>query len=167
MLNIIRELELHKENLFNKISSSDKSLLYLQKANNKWSVIQIIHHIIKSEQLTIVYIRRAISKNDLTKSGILSRFRGIVLVTALKSSIKFKAPANVSNIPNSGDLMELKLKWNRIRTDLIKIIEEAKDETLNKDVFYHPSAGKMNLEYALKFMKTHLKHHEKQIEMIL
>jgi hypothetical protein len=167
LLNIIRELEIEKEKLFGRILYSDKSLLYLQKSKATWSIIQIIQHLIKSEQLTIVYIKRAISRNELTKSGILSRFRGIVLVTALKSNLKFKAPSNVSNIPNSGEVMELKLKWDRIRKDLIKIVEESNEETLNKDVFNHPSAGKMNLEYTLKFMKAHIKHHNKQIEMIL
>ena len=168
VLDRLNFLENKRIKLFSRLDIIDNNKLNLQPSEGKWSIIQIVHHLYKSEQLSIVYIKRTLFKSEnLNKSGLLSAIRGSILGLALKSYIKFNAPKNVSDVPEFGELEHYGNKWSRIRNDLHNIIEQSCEEILNCNIFSHPSVGKMNMVYALKFMESHFDHHKKQIDNVL
>ena len=161
-------LELDRKNLFSKLERVDKDILNFKPQENKWSIIQVIHHLYKSEQLSIVYIKRKLrDTQNINKSGIGSLARSLLLEWALRFPTKFKAPKNVSDVPDTAELELYSEKWTRIRNDLIEIIENSNVEILKSDIFKHPSVGEMNMVHTLKFMQAHFKNHKKQIDTIL
>lgn len=168
ILELFQNVEQEKEQLFEKLNTVDTKKLNHKPNQDKWSIIQIIYHLYKSEQLSIIYIKRSVSKPDrVSRSGLLSKIRGLILVLALKTNYKFKAPQNVAKVPEFGDLETYSTKWSKVRIELQKIIEQAPEKILKSDIFNHPTIGKMNIYYAVKFIQTHFQHHKKQIESIL
>ncbi len=154
--------------LFEKLKEIDNQTLNLKPNPEKWSIIQIIHHLYKSEQLSIVYIKRKINNTqNIKKSGTASFIRGKLLEWALKFPAKLKAPENVSDVPDFAELDIYKIEWEKLRNNLSEIIENTDSKLLMSDIFKHPSIGNMNIIYALKFMHAHFNHHKKQIDKIL
>jgi hypothetical protein len=161
-------LENKRHQLLMELKEIDNQILNYNPLGNKWSIIQIIHHLYKSEQLSIVYIKRKLrNANNIKKSSFSSFVRGFMLEWALRFPTKLKAPANVSNVPDFGELEDYKTKWSNIRKDLSEIIKNTDIKILNSDIFKHPSVGEMNMIHALKFMHAHFHHHKKQIDKIL
>jgi len=162
------KLELDRKNLFSKLEKVNEDVLNLKPQENKWSIIQVIHHLYKSEQLSIVYIKRKLrDTQNINKSGLVSIARSLLLEWALRFPTKFKAPNNVSDVSDIAELELYSTKWTRIRNDLIEIIENTDIEILKSDIFKHPSVGEMNMVHALKFMQAHFDNHKKQIDNIL
>lgn len=162
------KLELDRKKLFSKLGKVNEDILNYKPQENKWSIIQVIHHLYKSEQLSLVYIKRKLrDTQNIKKSGIGSLARALLLEWALRFPTKLKAPANVSDVPDTAKLEFYSEKWIRIRNDLSEIIENTNIEILNGNIFKHPSVGEMNMLHALKFMQAHFDNHKKQIDNIL
>lgn len=158
------KLEKNRIELFSQLENVNSSLLIKKPTKEKWSIIQILYHLLRSEQLSIISIKHTIAKEkNIKKSNILSYFRGLSLSLALSTSLKFKAPQNAAEIPDNGNLNELKIKWDKVRKNLLEIIETTDEKILKSDIFSHPIAGKMNLNAAINFMHSHFNHHKKQI----
>ena len=158
------KLEKGRLELFSKLERIDTNLLMKKPTEVKWSIIQILFHLFKSEQLSIISIKHTITKNkNIKNSNILSHFRGLVLMLALSTNFKFKAPQNVAVIPDNGSLNDLQIKWDKVRKNLLEIIETTDEKILKSDIFSHPLAGKMNLNATINFMHSHFNHHKKQI----
>ena len=93
ILKEFNQLESQREILFSHLNKINNDKINYKPASNKWS---IIHHLYKSEQLSVIHIKRSVSKGGkLKKSDILSKIRGFALTASLKTNLKFKAPQNV------------------------------------------------------------------------
>ena len=166
--NRFKTLEENRYQLFTKLKNVNEDILNNKIDETKWSIIQIIHHLYKSEQLSIVYIKRKLrDKSKIKKSGIASWVRGLILEWALRFPTKLKAPSNVSDVPDFAKLDIYENKWKMLRKDLSEIIENTDTKLLLSDIFKHPAVGETNMVYALKFMQAHFNHHKKQIDKIL
>jgi len=145
----------------------DKELNY-HPGKDKWSVIQVMHHLIIIEQLSIGYINKKLTyKTNIKKSGFSAAIKVFVLKLLLRMPFRFKAPKIVSEVPNSGDFNQVKDQWDQTRKELRKLLDNLPEEFLNKNIFKHALAGKMNIYQMLSFMDEHFKHHVKQIDRIL
>ena len=166
--NRFKALEESRYQLFTKLKNVNEDILNNKIDETKWSIIQIIHHLYKSEQLSIVYIKRKLrDESKIKKSGIASWVRGLILEWALRFPTKLKAPSNVSDVPDFAKLDIYENKWKKLRKDLSEIIENTDTELLLSDIFKHPAVGETNMVYALKFMQAHFNYHKKQIDKIL
>ena len=168
ILNQFNKLEEELNLLFSNLKKIDNNFLNYKPEANKWSIIQIIHHLYKSEQLSIVYIKRKVrDKNNIKKSNLVSKIRGFILEWTLRLPTKLKAPANVADVPDTAELKFYIDKWTKIRDDLLQIIKNTERNLLMSNIFKHPAVGETNIIYALKFMQAHFEHHKKQIDKIL
>lgn len=159
------KLELTRINLTSLFNSIDKQGLTFKSNPEKWSIIQICFHVIKSEQLAIIVLNKNLKlKDNLKKRGFLGIIRDHSLSFALKAKIKFKAPAIVANPPETYDFQELMKKWETIRISLKNYIEVFPEQYLNKEIYNHPIAGWLNLSQTLNFLQNHFDHHKPQIE---
>lgn len=164
----IDKLEKSRKDLFSELENQDESALIFKIDKNKWSSIQICFHLVKSEQLTLIALNKNFDKRENLKNcGAAGFFRSSALSLALKSGIKFKAPALLSNMPESYDFSELKKKWESIRISLEKYINNFPEELLNKAIFKHPIAGWLNLNQTVNFLQDHFDHHKAQVTKLL
>jgi hypothetical protein len=161
-------LEKLRENIFDSIDSIDLETLLLKPAEDKWSILQLIFHLVKTEQVSIISIQNNLKRTgEIGEAGFGAKLRAALLILAMKSSFKFKAPMILRKVPESYDPEELKKKWMRLRSGLKLILENIKPEETKKKLFHHPYSGNMNIFQALSFLKEHLHHHTKQIERII
>ena len=159
------KLEISRLNLISLLGDQDKNALTFKINKNKWSPLQICFHVIKSEQLTLLALNKTKqSIENLKKSGLAGIMRDVSLRFALKSKIKFKAPAMVAKVPEDYDFTELMKKWETIRSSLKEYTDDFPEQYSDRAVFKHPIAGWMNLSQALNFLQSHFDHHKLQIE---
>ena len=157
-------LEKSRNDLITYLQGVDKNSLSFKINQNKWSTIQICLHVIKAEQLTTLSLNKNLQlKNNLKKSGFTSLIMDALLSFALKSKIKFKAPAIVAKMPDNYDFDELMKKWNTIRASLKNYVDNFPEDCLRKVIYRHPIAGWLNLSQTLNFLQNHFDHHKPQI----
>ncbi len=168
VLEKVERIEKERNDLLEKLSAFDDEYLNMKPRPGKWSVLQILNHLIKSEKLSVIYIKRKISgQSEIKQSSIKSKINAFILRTGLRLPIKLKAPDNVSDVPDYDTLENVKQNWDKVRRLFLSVIIDMPDGMLDKDVFKHPVTGKMNIKGAVDFFDSHFKHHLKQVYSII
>jgi len=127
-----------------------------------------MHHLIITEQLAIRYINKKLTyRTNIKKSGFGAAIRSLTLKVILRLAFRYKAPKIVSELPDNSDSNQVKGQWDQTRKELRELLDNLPEEFLNKNIFKHGSAGKMNIFQAFCFMEEHFKHHLKQIDRIV
>ncbi|WP_242927129.1 DinB family protein [Pontibacter vulgaris] len=157
-------LEQTRNRLLDNLESMDDSLLNTLAPEGKWSINQTIAHLIIVEELTISYIRNKISKeHELQHTSLSNTLKSILLKIALKSGMKFKAPASVATVPDTAYLKSLRHRWDEVRFQLEDLLTEIPPQLLDKCLFKHPYAGPLSITQTLHFLQDHYDHHLRQI----
>lgn len=139
-------------------------------AEDKWSVLQIMHHLILVEGYSKAYVEKKMSYNpELRKAGIGGSWRKFLMNASIKFPFKINAPELVSgdNLPDESSFWETAKKWKQQREELRVFLENLPAEHFNKELYKHPLAGKMSLYGLMDFNVAHFKRHRKQINKIL
>lgn len=158
------KLEESRNSLLAELEGIDEELLNTPAAEGKWSVNQIVAHLIQSEQLINSYIQRKVKEEETLQTGtIVQEFRSLLLRMALNSGMKFKAPAAVAQVPQQVSLPSLRNQWDAARYQLEDTLTELPHELLDKCVFRHPYAGMLTIGQTLVFLQDHFNHHARQI----
>jgi uncharacterized damage-inducible protein DinB len=159
-------LEKSRNRLLDELEGFDEELLTAQPAEGKWSINQIILHLIQVEKFTTGYVQNKLQKNTPLKSSAFSnKLKFILLKLALKSTKKFVAPAPVANVPNTETLLNLRKQWDNTRFSLEDLLNDLPAHSLNKYYFKHPSVGPLTIPQTLGFLQDHFNHHLRQIEL--
>lgn len=139
----------------------------LSLSEGKWSIGQILYHIILVERITVISLQKNIKNlSTLEESSTKNVLSSQLLKRALRSDRKFKAPDIAAKVPDKTSLNELTPKWEKIRNDFTALLEIFPQEEENKLVYDHPYAGKLNIIQTLDFLVEHLQHHQRQIDNI-
>ncbi len=139
-------------------------------APDAWSALQICHHLLIAEKLSLQYIKKKFSFNPkLQPVTMATKMRTRLLKTYLNTPMKFKAPENVSteNLPATSELGDVKNEWLNYRTELRSFLKSLPEDIFNKEVYKHPFAGKLSLQGMLVFFEEHFNRHQKQIKKTL
>ena len=138
-------------------------------SNNKWSINEILAHLVTSEQLTLRYLKKkSLGVDQLRNSGAIEKMKWIILKVSQRLPIKYKAPGHVViNTPAALSLTDLIMLWTSTREELRDFLTTIKDENLNKLVYKHPVAGRFDVVHCLMFMREHYLHHLPQIRRLL
>jgi uncharacterized damage-inducible protein DinB len=165
--------------LFNALETQRTELLSLvngismevanKSPQGKWSIAQVVSHLIASEQLSVRYLNKKILGIDTApKTGIVEDFKMIVLRISQRLPFKFKAPkVVVENTPTYETIEQLTEAWNKTRIDLKTVLEKFQDNQIYRKVYKHPIAGMLNIQQALEFFREHIIHHTPQIKKLL
>ena len=137
---------------------------------NKWSVMQVMNHLILAESYGQNYVKKKLSFNpELKNAGAAAFWRTFLLNTYLKFPFKVKAPDAVSgeNLPEYSNFWETAKKWKNQRQELRTLFENIPPEHFKKEIYKHPFAGRLTLMGLLEFYDGHFARHRKQIDKIL
>ncbi|HRH63807.1 MAG TPA: DinB family protein [Bacteroidia bacterium] len=161
-------LEKQRINLLLQLEAYPNTRLNLPTENNKWSVNQIIEHLILAEEISIKSIQaKVLTAKHFESTGLHTAVRKFLLRIFLRSPLKFSAPALVSNPTNTTDFSELKTKWAAVRQQLKELLDWLPAHVLSKCIYKHPVAGKMSIYGGLDFMYEHVRRHRQQIVKVL
>jgi len=166
----LKKLDKDLTKLFEELKDYSENELNKQPAANKWSVMQIMHHLILAEGGSVNYVKKKLSFNPtLEKAGMKAGWNRFLAVNYLKLPFKVKAPEGIggANLPEHSKFWETAKQWKNQRQELLEFLESLPIETYDKELYKHPLVGKMTLNGMLDFFEQHFRRHRKQINKIL
>lgn len=162
------DIDAVKSKFLKKVADLSNEQLNKIPADGGWSAGQTLFHCAFAESGTIIVINKNLAENSVqTKSDLGSVFRNIALVIFLKLPLKFKAPKQVSKVPESITLDEVKKYFDKNTADFKKILNDLPVELEDKFIFKHPRSGLFNIDQTLNFVREHYLHHERQLDALL
>jgi hypothetical protein len=136
----------------------------------KWSINQILTHILVAEQLSMLYMKKkALGIDQLKNSGLFASLRiGALILSQRIPAIKFKAPKVVlDHTPATLSLLELSEKWESHRQKMRSFLEGIDEKNKRKMIYKHVIAGRLDARQAMVFFREHINHHWPQIKRLL
>ena len=139
---------------------------YSSTINNRWSVSEILIHIVTSERLSVNYMRKkALAIERLDDSGLVEEVKMRLLRISQRLPFKYKAPIIIiEHTPAGIPFDSLRSDWDEVRNELKVFAESIADQHVKKKVFKHPVAGRLDLFQAMDFFFEHIQHHWPQIK---
>ena len=135
----------------------------------KWSINQIIAHLITAERLSVNYLNKKMQGiNEAKDSGLVEELKMILLIVSQRLPLKFKAPkVVVDQTVKETDIHNLIREWDKVRAALKNILEGMEDHHVKRKIYRHVVAGMLNIQQALKFLYEHVRHHTPQVKYLL
>jgi len=163
-LPLFNQIEINLRYLIDKLDMIDPDLLNFKPDERSWSILQVCHHLIVSEELSLLYLNKKLKyKSNIPPAGISSSLRSFSLNLSMRFPFRLSAPQRVSEFPENLDWAELKKRWAIVRAGLQKRLETVPPELRDRLVYKHPAAGRLKLYHMLTFFRIHIKRHEDQI----
>ena len=163
-------LEADTKKLLTYLNRFDHQALNSNPKPNKFSAIQNLEHLMKSELLSRQYVEKKLSFDPILKNaGVLTGLRLGWMRVGNRLPLKLKAPKFIAkeSLPPESEFYEVVKRWNNQRAELKQYLETLPEELYGKEIFKHPFAGRMSLYGMLVFFRDHLHRHEKQIKRAL
>jgi uncharacterized damage-inducible protein DinB len=161
-------MERSRRALLDSLKQYPDNLLNKQPAPGKWSVAQVLDHIIAGEEGSLSYIKK--KTQDIARAqpaGLRGRWRMLMLKVVFSSPVTFKAPPVLEPSQDFMTLQQLDERWTKVRAGIYAIISKLSDKDLEKELWKHIIAGKMNIYQMLSFLDIHYKRHKKQTQRTL
>ncbi len=163
-----RQLEHERKKLFVELKNYSDDIINKKPAPDKWSVAQVIAHLITAEEMSLKYLmKKSQDTSREGKEGLKHKWRWLLVQIVFTFNIKFKAPEIV--VPKSAyqSLAHLEMQWQQVREQTLNKLQELSEEQTHKTLWRHAIAGKMNLYHMVQFFGMHSRRHQKQIERTL
>lgn len=163
------EIEANRMQLLAKVSALTPEQFRRSPADGKWSVSQILTHIMISERLSVGYMKKkSLGIDQLDDSGIVEDFKMIILKISQRIPLKYRAPkVVVEHTPEALPLDQLTQQWNGVRQDLKSLFDSIADKNVKKKIYKHPIAGRLDAGQAATFFREHIHHHWPQVKRLL
>ena len=162
------QLEAERKNLFNDLKNYSDEIINKKPSPEKWSLSEVIAHLITAEEMSLKYLSKKIQDTSKEKPETLKgKYRWLLVQIVFAFNIKFKAPEIVEPKMGYQSLAALETKWSEVRNLTLQVLQKLSDEELNKTLWKHALAGKMNLHHMVQFFGVHFNHHKKQIDRTL
>lgn len=163
-----QRLEELKYSIVTLLQDTSEEILNRKPFENKWSPLQVLHHIIRAEQAAMIGIKRSLKdyhlKDDL---GFWGPFKTLQLKFLFGLPLKFKAPKGVDNIPDNPVFDELVKKWVSVRKDMMDFFKSIPPDAMNKNLFSTWYSNKMNIYHVSVFLVLHSERHYSQIKNLI
>ena len=161
-------LEIMRQKIFIAVRESPPEYLNYNPPG-KWNMLEILTHLLTAEHLSMNYIKKkSLGINEAGDSGVFESVKFLLLRISQRLPLKYKAPTYViENTPNALSLDEIERQWDTLRNELRNFLESFDERNLQKKIYRHPVAGRLNIIQALKFFYEHIHHHKPQIEQLL
>lgn len=139
---------------------------YRKNRNNKWSIAQILTHILTSEELALSYMKKKyLGVDHLRNASWVEPSKLLLLQLSQRLPIRYKAPESiVEKTPAPLSFNELSERWSASRANLKNFLSAIPDAHVRKMIFKHPIAGMFDAVRGVMFLREHLLHHIPQIK---
>lgn len=167
---IFSAVERQRAEILSQVKQLTPDRYILQPSPAKWSIAQILTHILTAEKLSIGYMKKKMLGIDqLQNSGMAGSLRFSLLQLSQRIPVlKFRAPNVVlANTPQALPVDELISQWDELRNDLKSLLESIEEKNVKKAIYKHPLAGRLDAAQATAFFYEHIHHHWPQIKRLL
>ena len=163
-----QQLEDERKKLFAELKNYSEEMLNKYPKPEAWSVAEVIAHIITAEEMSLKYLMK--KTQDTSREGgetFNHKLRWLLVNVVFSFNIKYKAPEIVEPKRGYQPLANLEMQWIKIRLQTLSVLDKLSDDELNKTLWKHAVAGKLNLHHMVQFFGVHFRRHKKQIERTL
>ena len=139
-------------------------------ATGKWSISQILSHVIAAERMSLLYIQKKVQgAEEAPNTGLWEEVKiNLLKVSQRLPGLKFKAPQRVvDNTTDYHNLASISKEWETVRSEFKSLLEKIPDQYVNRRLYRHPRAGYLNVKHALLFFREHIIHHTPQIKKLV
>jgi hypothetical protein len=167
---IFQELEQQRDRVLDSVKNLSSEKFNYVPASGKWSIGQILTHLLTAEQLSLGYMKKKVLGIDQAgTSGISSALRlELLKVSQRIPALKFKAPAIVvRSTPQAFSQEEISKRWKAHHEDLKSLLEKIEGNNVKKLLYKHPFAGRFDARQAMIFSREHVNHHWPQVKRLL
>ena len=163
------ELQANTKAIVKDVSHLSSVTYHYKPGQGRWSISQILTHILTSERLSLEYMKKkSLGIERLSETGIVEQIKFFILTISQRIALKYKAPRQVlQHTPPPLSFGDLVRQWESVRSELKAFLEGIKDENVRKMIYKHPHMGRLDVIHALKFLNEHMKHHRPQIQAII
>jgi uncharacterized damage-inducible protein DinB len=168
LLESYKELVETSKELLSELSEYSIEILQKQPRAEKWSVVQIVNHLILAESMSLGYIKKKVlAVEELEEVGFRQNLTMNIMKLAQRSSRKFKAPAPVSQPESGSSHDDLRKDWEAVQLALKSFLDQFPDQYVKKALYKHPFAGRLSLSQMMKVHVYHINRHQSQIDALL
>jgi hypothetical protein len=162
-------LEKERRQLEKDLGSRTEQALTYVPTPGKWSVLQILTHLLTSEKLSLAYMKKkSLGAAQLDNSGPWESAKVLALKISQRLPIRYNAPSVVrDHTPEALPLSEFFIQWEALRRELKNFLDSVEDKNVRKKIYKHPVAGRLDANQAMLFFREHLHHHRPQIDRLL
>jgi hypothetical protein len=164
-----RRLEEDRLQLVQTLMRQPASVLDHRNRPEKWSIGEILMHLLTAERMTIEYMRKkSLGIQQLRNSGLLESVKTGLLILSQRLPLRYRAPEGVrKQTPDVIPLAALSREWQVARQRLKEVLDNIDDHNLHKLIYRHPVVGLLDANQCLIFMRAHFLHHLPQITRLL
>ncbi len=162
-------VEREKDRLMDHVSALSPEDYFRTPAPGKWSIAQIMTHLMTVEQLSLQYLKKkSLGISKVKDSGMMEEVRFRLYSAVFRLPLKLKAPKVIlDNTPEALPLSELDIQWKRLRNKLKTFLSTIEDKHIRRLIYKHAFAGRLDVMQALRFFIEHMHHHQPQIDKII
>ncbi len=136
--------------------------------DRSWSLLQVIEHLIISEEQTTHIVEKQLANPKLPDRGRWhAPIRMATMKLVMRLPLKFKIPTDRVAPSQSPDFTQLKARWDAVRQQMQRILVSVQKPQRHLPVFRHPFFGHMDVEQVLLFLQEHFDHHMQQVRRIV
>lgn len=157
-------LESKRAALINSLKNYSDETLSRQPEPGAWSVSEILHHLLTTEEASLRYLNKKIQGLSSSPStGISNSVRIFVMRIVYSLPFRYKAPDVTLPANTNASIREIDERWGKVRVETINLLGKLSEEDLNRELWRHPIGGRMNIFQMIDFFEQHISRHEKQI----
>ena len=166
---IFDQIESQRSDLLTLLAGLDNSLLTKTPGPGKWSIMEILAHVMTAEELSIRYMQKKVQGiNDVRDSGLIEYLKLVALNMIQRAPLRYNAPkVVVAHTPTELSFPELIARWDENRRQLQKLLNSIPEHQTRRMIYRHVIVGRLNALQALHFFREHFEHHLPQVTKII
>lgn len=167
---LFNEIESQREKTLDSVRHLTEGQLNKPFAPGKWSISQILSHVITAERMSLLYIQKKVQGvKEASDTGLWEEIKiNLLKISQRLPGLKFKAPQRVvDNTTVYSNLTSITKEWENVRSEFKSLLEKIPNQYTNRRLYRHPRAGYLNVKHALIFFREHIIHHTPQINKLL
>ncbi len=131
---------------------------------NEWSAHQVHRHLMKSEELSLLYLKKKVKGLENVKPiSFTSKLRAKKLWLLLKAPVKVQAPKQVDVPAYYGEIGLVEKEWDELRMETLRYLKNLPAEAWKKELYKHPIVGRIGILDMIRFFGWHADRHYGQI----
>ena len=152
--------------LLQHLNSLSDDVLYFKAQTDKWSIVEVIEHLVMVEQNTLGQLTGATSATTLDPQDRSAKNYHIV-IKVMTRDIPVDVPDESMEPHGHFSLEELLGRWDDIRQKTRAYVNGINPEEADNLVYRHPFAGPLDMAETLRFIDVHFDNHMRHIDRII
>jgi hypothetical protein len=160
------DLEKKYGKLLQHLNSLADDVLDFKAGPDKWSIVEVIEHLVMAEENMLAQLTGATSVATLDPRDRSAKNYHIV-IKVMTRDIAVDVPDESMEPHGQISLAELLVRWDDTRQKTRAYIDGIDSEKAGDLVYRHPFAGPLDMAETLRFIDVHFDNHMRHIDRII